>query len=114
VTIDAVNRLELLVELFAQKASDLQNCNAPQREDESNSGFAPPAEALRSATLTLAEMLAGTQTLLEALSRSAHGGNDQTAKAVDRVAHFLTENADAIDEDAPRPPRLLHYVYPIV
>ncbi len=113
-TIDAVSKLELLVELFEQQATRPQNCSAPPPNDESSSGFAAPAAASRLQTLSLADLLAGTPTLLGAVSRTLPSRNENISNAIGRIARFLTEHAESIDEDAPRPPRLLHYVYPIV
>jgi hypothetical protein len=114
VTTDAVSKLELLVELFERQASHEEDCVGPARQDESNSGFVPPAAASRAQTLILAEMLAGAPTLLDAVSRSLQSTNENMSDVVGRIARFLTEHAEIVDEDGPRSPRLLHYVYPIV
>jgi len=113
-TIDAVSRLELLVDLFEQKASRLEDYSTLRLESERNSRFSPPMAESRAQTLTLAEMLGARSTLLAAFGRSLQGKDESLHVAVNRIAHFLSESADTINEDAPRTPRLLHYVYPIV
>jgi hypothetical protein len=114
VTTDAVGKLELLVELFGAEASPPRDCSAPPPKDNGISGFVPPAASSQAQTLTLAEMLAGMPTLLDAVSFTLQSRSDNISDAVGRIARFLLEHAGSIDEDAPRPPRLLHYVYPTV
>ena len=104
---------ELLVTLFGQQTSGPQHCSAPNSEDKSNSGFMPSAAASQAQTLTLAEVLAGGPTPLEALA-AAQDSDEAMGDVVGRVARFLSENADGIDEDPPRPQRLSPHVYPIV
>jgi hypothetical protein len=113
-TIDVVPKLEFLVELFEQRAARVADGDATQRESETNFGFAPPRAASRSQTLTLAELLAGAPALLDAFGRSLQDKDDDLAIVVRRIARFLVENTETIGEDTPQPPRLLHYVYPVV
>jgi hypothetical protein len=113
-TIDAVSRLELLVELFEQLASRPQACGALRLEGERDSGFSPPMAESRMETLTLEEILAETPTPLLAFGNSLHCKDQRLHGVVNRIARYLYENTGTINEDAPGTPRLLHYVYPVL
>jgi hypothetical protein len=109
-TIDVVSRLDFLVELFEGRRDSVA---APEGQGSGN--WSTPSAAVRSAqTLTLLQMLGEAQTLLEAFSRNFVGVNADVGEVSDRIARFLADNAETIEEDAPRSPRVLHYVYPIV
>ncbi|WP_375413851.1 hypothetical protein [uncultured Bradyrhizobium sp.] len=109
--IDAVDKIELLVELFERhaEAKDDKACPFP-----TNSQFmSVPCES-RSETTTLAEMLAEAPSILEVFSHNWHRRNDLRHVPIDRLVRFLAENAESIERDTPRSAKLLHYVYPIV
>jgi hypothetical protein len=113
--IDAVDRIELFVELFerhaAQRAADDNVCPSPK---DLSTQFISPQPESRLETTTLAEMLARAPTILEAFSRNWRSQTNRRDVPIDRLVRFLVENAASIEEDAPRSAKLLHYVYPIV
>jgi hypothetical protein len=113
--IDAVDKIELFIELFErhaeQRAADEDACPSPK--DLSSQLISPRPESSLETT-TLAEMLAPAPTVLEAFSRNWHGQNDRRDVPIDRLVRFLEENAESIEQDAPPSAKLLHYVYPIV
>jgi hypothetical protein len=113
--IDAVDRIELFIELFerhaAQRAADDDACPSPT---DLGPQFIPPQPESRLETTTLAEMLASAPTILEAFSHNWRSQNNHLDVPIDRLVRFLAENAASIEEDAPRSPKVLSYVYPVV
>ena len=113
--IDAVDKIELFIELFerhaAQRAAGDDACPSPTGLSPQ---FISPQPESRLETTTLAEMLAEAPTILEAFSRNWHSHDDRRDVPIDRLVRFLAENAESIEQDAPRSANLLHYVYPVV
>lgn len=113
--IDAVDKIELFIELFEQHAKRrAANDDGYSSSTRPSTQLISPQPESRVETTTLAEMLAKAPTILEAFSRDWHFRDDCGDVPIDRLVRFLVENAESIDRDAPRSAKLLHYVYPIV
>lgn len=110
--IDVVDKIELFMELFEPHAERMAGNAPPSREAASY--FSMPLPESRAETITLAMMRAPAATLLGGLEHAWLGKEDRADVPVGRIARYLAENAAAIDQDAPRSPRLLHYVYPVI
>lgn len=108
--------LELFMETIVASKGDMVDHDTTDRSSHSRASlFEPPSTELLDQSITLAELLGQSPTLLSALAAEWDRDSAELPGAMlTRLGAFVEANEPWHESSAPNPDRLLDFVYPVV